>query len=118
MAKQIVCYILGTVQQPALDPRPIEQGNQSIVGGHFIIIRKASKSKKIFFEQYGKNTAKSGAILAFIKSHSKIKIGKDIMFKFKYNNHTQYGDNDTYNQWIDNRNILIISNNKAFADIN
>ena len=68
--------------------------------------------------QYGKNTAKSGAILAFIKSHSKIKIGKDIMFKFKYNNHTQYGDNDTYNQWIDNRNILIISNNKAFADIN
>ena len=67
---------------------------------------------------YGKDTPQQGAILAFIKSHSKIKIGKDIMFKFKYNNHTQYGDNDTYNQWIDNRNILIISNNKAFADIN
>ena len=67
---------------------------------------------------YGKDTAQSGAILAFIKSHQKIKIGKDITFRFKYNNNTQYGDNDTYNQWIDNRNILIVNNNRDFADIN
>ena len=68
--------------------------------------------------KYGKDTAKTGAILAFMKAHQKIKIGKEITFRFKYNNHTQYGDNDTYNQWIDNRNILIINNNKAFSDIN
>lgn len=71
-------------------------------------------------KNYGKNSARTGALLTLIKLHQNNKAVKDIKFTFSYNNHSQYGDNDTYNQWIDNLNILTVNGNalNAFEKIN
>ena len=38
--------------------------------------------------------------------NKKVHLNQQVTFYFQYNNHTQYGDNETYNNWIDVRNTL------------
>ena len=38
--------------------------------------------------------------------NKKVHLNQQVTFYFQYNNHTQYGDNETYNNWIECKNIL------------
>ena len=59
--------------------------------------------------QPGWNTKKKVSVVEAIKGLRMLKDSNTINVAFTYNNHTQYGDNDTYNQWINNVNILSTS---------
>ena len=50
--------------------------------------------------------------------NKKVHLNQQVTFYFQYNNHTQYGDNETYNNWIDVRNILNYKITKEFDNIN
>ena len=56
------------------------------------------------------------SVVEAIKGLRMLKDSQTINVAFTYNNNTQYGDNDTYNQWINNVNIL--STNGNFKGIN
>ena len=49
--------------------------------------------------------------------NKKVHLNQQVTFYFQYNNHTQYGDNETYNNWIDTRNILTHSITSEFDKI-
>lgn len=49
--------------------------------------------------------------------NKKVHLNQQVTFYFQYNNHTQYGDNETYNNWIDCRNILTYNITSEFDKI-
>ena len=50
--------------------------------------------------------------------NKKVHLNQQVTFYFQYNNHTQYGDNETYNNWIDVKNFLNCKITKEFDKIN
>ena len=58
------------------------------------------------------------SVVKAIKRLSKLKNSQNINVSFEYNNHTQYGDIDTYNQWIDNITIVSTTSDWEQIDFN
>lgn len=54
-----------------------------------------------------------------VATHKKFASRAELIFRFTFNNNTQYGNNDAYNDWMDNQHVLNVSNDpNAFARIN
>lgn len=53
-----------------------------------------------------------------VATHKKFASRTQLLFRFTFNNCTQYGDNDAYNDWMDNQHTLNVSADpNAFARI-
>lgn len=91
---------------------------QVFIESGFRIIKMVYLNTRIRVDtlQPGWDIKKKISVVSAIKGLRMLKDSQTINVAFTYNNNTQYGDNDTYNQWINNVNIL--STNGNFRGIN
>ena len=87
-----------------------------------LIIKNVFMNTKIRYNNYQAerdiDDDRRPSIVKAIKRLSKIKNSTNINVSFEYNNFTQYGDLDTYNQWIDNITIVSTTSDWEQIDFN